>query len=359
MPPPFTRNFSTTPSLTFIDPDLKLPYSLQWNAAVEQSLGTNQTISVSYVAARGYRLLQTERVSGSPVPGFINPILISNTADSQYDSIQVQFQRRLSRGLQAIASYTLGRSIDTASTASFADFATNSFSRTRPDANRASSSFDIRHSFNAAVSYSIPAPFENKALRGILGGWSTDTIIVARSAAPLTVVTTGLTPPLESIRIRPDVVEGVPIFLFGDQFPGGRALNPAAFARPPVDANGIATRQGTAERNMFRVFGAWQVDFALRREFKLGERVGLKFRADFFNIFNHPNFGAVNTTLGFVRINPADPNSAFRPNPSATFGQATQMLGRSLGAGGLTGGFSPLFQIGGPRSTQLSVKLVF
>ena len=353
-PPPITRDISASFGLSFINPEIKLPYSLQWNLAVEQSLGSNQTLSVSYVASRGYRLLQSESVGGTVSPNFNSPLLLDNTADSQYDSMQVQFQRRLSQGLQAIASYTWAHSIDSASTASLVS-RSSGFARSRPEGNRGNSDFDIRHAFNAAVSYNIPAPFENKPLRAILGGWSLDAIFVARTAPPLTVITFGLTPPFENAFIRPDLVPGVPIFLFGDQYPGGKALNPAAFVRPPtaVDATGVrrVTRQGTAGRNAFRGFGAYQLDFALRREFKLRERLRLQFKGELFNIFNHPNFGAVDTTLSF--------NAAGQSSPSPTFGQSTSMLGRSLGAGGIGGGFSPLFQIGGPRSTQLSLRLVF
>ena len=356
-PPVIGTLDATSTGLTFINPKLKLPRSLQWNVAVEQSLGSNQTVSVSYVASRGDRLLQQESVGGL-VGGIFNfPSLIDNNADSQYDSMQVQFQRRLSQGFQAIASYTWAHSIDSASTSSVFSNANNGFSRSRPDANRANSDFDIRHAFNTAVSYNIPTPFENKALRAILGGWSTDAIFVARTASPLTVRTFGLVPPFETASIRPDVVPGVPIYLFDDAFPGGRRLNPAAFERPPTAIVGgvrRVTRQGTAGRNQFRGFGAWQLDFALRREFKLGERARLQYKGELFNIFNHPNFAGVTTTLGFNAT-----TGLPTPASAATFGLATQMLGRSLGAGGLGGGFSPLFQIGGPRSTQLSLKLVF
>jgi hypothetical protein len=79
--------------------------------------------------------------------------------------------------------------------------------------------------------------------------------------------------------------------------------------------------------------GAW---------FKLQEHLSLQARADFFNIFNHPNFG---------------PQVNYMTSP--LFGQATQMLGASLGSGGQTGGLNPLYQIGGPRSAQLALKLVF
>ncbi len=93
---------------------------------------------------------------------------------------------------------------------------------------------------------------------------------------------------------------------------------------------------------MLRAFGSWQLDTSLRRQFGLTGRIKLQLRADFFNVFNHPNFGRPVNDLSF-----------------AGFGEARTMLGRSLGRGGGSGGFNPLFQIGGPRSTQLSVKLLF
>jgi hypothetical protein len=84
------------------------------------------------------------------------------------------------------------------------------------------------------------------------------------------------------------------------------------------------------------------MDLSLRRQFRLKERLSLQARADLFNLFNHPNFGPPVNYLS-----------------SPLFGQATQMLGSSMGAGGDSGGLNPLYQIGGPRSAQLALKLVF
>ena len=100
--------------------------------------------------------------------------------------------------------------------------------------------------------------------------------------------------------------------------------------------------QGNLGRNVLNGFGATEVDLTLRRQFKLYERLSLQARADFFNLFNHPNFG---------------PPVNYMTSP--LFGQATQMLGASFGAGGQTGGLNPLYQIGGPRSAQLALKLLF
>lgn len=85
-----------------------------------------------------------------------------------------------------------------------------------------------------------------------------------------------------------------------------------------------------------------QVDFALRRRFTLTEGTSLQFRADFFNIFNHPNFS---NPIGNVSL--------------PGFDVSRTMLGRRLGSGGVTGGLSPLFQIGGPRSIQFALKIIF
>jgi hypothetical protein len=98
--------------------------------------------------------------------------------------------------------------------------------------------------------------------------------------------------------------------------------------------------QGNFGRNVLRGFGATQADVALQRQFHLTEKVGLRFRSEFFNIFNHPNFGNPNNNL-------TDP----------LFGHSTQTLASSLGSGGANGGFNPLYQIGGPRSIQLALKL--
>jgi hypothetical protein len=89
-------------------------------------------------------------------------------------------------------------------------------------------------------------------------------------------------------------------------------------------------------RNQLRGLGAWQNDFALRREFRLHEGLRLQFRAEAFNLFNHPNFGTIQTSL-----------------TAANFGQATNMLGTQLG------GLNALYQIGGPRSLQMAMKLIF
>jgi hypothetical protein len=96
---------------------------------------------------------------------------------------------------------------------------------------------------------------------------------------------------------------------------------------------------------VLRGFDTWQADFAVHRQFHITEKLGLQFRAEFFNIFNHPNFG--------------DPPQNNRFIFSPQFGQSTATLASSLGSGGPGGGINPLYQIGGPRSIQFALKVQF
>jgi len=135
---------------------------------------------------------------------------------------------------------------------------------------------------------------------------------------------------------RPNLVPGAPHWISDPNVAGGREINPAAFTIP------TGAVQGDLGRNAMRGFGATQVDLTLRRQFKRHERLTLQARADLFNIHNHPTFGSPINYLSFP-----------------LFGQSTQMLGASLGSGGQNGGLNPLYQIGGPRSVQLALKLLF
>jgi hypothetical protein len=350
LPPPIRA----VDGIAAIDPKLKLPYSLEWNVALEQSLGTQQTISASYVGSVGRRLLQTAFVI-APNPNYAQAQLLGNSASSEYNSLQIQFQRRLSRGLQALASYTWAHSIDTASAGSaFGNEANTLVPGIDPNANRGPSDFDIRSAFSGAVTYDIPVPHAGAATRAILGGWSLQNIVQARSATPVNVVDNNFLELFAGLTsVRPDVISGQPYYLYGAQCaaslqvpvcPGGKAVNPAAFTNPPVDPNtGNPLRQGDLGRNALRGFGALQWDFALHRDFPIHDRFKLQFRSEFFNVLNHPNFGPPNGAFGFPG-----------------FGLSTQTLAQSLGGSNLgNGGFDPLYQLGGPRSLQLALKVLF
>ena len=339
-PPPVTA----TGFLNTFDPNLKLPYTLEWNVAVEQGLGEKQTVSVSYVGASGRRLLQTS-VTSQPVAGFSDGMIsVSNAATSDYNALQAQFQRRLSSGLQMLLSYTWSHSIDDGSAGS-AFLLSNLLLPGGSNENRGPSDFDIRHTFTAGMTYDVPVFTRNAAAKVLLGGWSIESLVFARSAAPVDVEDAQLTSVgPNTIAVRPDLVPGQPLYLFGSQYPSGKAFNPDAFTNPPTDpVTGLPLRQGDVPRNFMRGFGAAQWDFAVHRDFPIHESLHLQFRAEMFNVLNHPNFGPPSGNFGM-----------------GGFGVSTQMLGESLNNQNLGGGaLSPLYQIGGPRSIQLALKLFF
>lgn len=330
--------------LYIFDPELKSPRVYQWNFSVEQSLGTNQSITSSYVAALGRRLLRQGTIRNIPgFPGTFN--ITTNDATSDYHAMQVQFRRRLSRGFQALASYTWAHSIDIVSADSLNSTPSSGFD---PRQDRGPSDFDIRHAFNGAFTYDVPTP-EVAGIRELMANWSIDAIVTARSAAPVNVTYGAPNIAFGTSTFRPDLVEGIPLYLDDPSVPGGRRLNNQVTIVPgnpftqlgPFRQPAVA-RQGTLGRNALRGFPVWQLDLAVRRQFNLSDRIYTQFRAEIFNILNHPNF--------------ADPTSSLR---SGTFGVSTTMFGKSLGSGGFVGGFNPLYQIGGPRSIQLSLKIGF
>ncbi len=330
--PPAIRTTPPYPRIFAYESGFKLPYTLQYNLTIEQGVGAHSKVTAAYIGAKGSRLGRVTSLRNLN-PNFTRIDAVTNDATSDYHALQLQYQRRLSRGLQALVSYTFAKSLDITSEESFQNLQSPT-GRFDPQQDRGPSSFDLRHAFNAAVSYAIPSPFADGAGKAIFGGFGIDTIVRARSATPVNVLS-GRDPfGLGFTTVsRPDLVPGQPLYLSDPSFAGGRRFNPAAFDGATPIAQG---RQGTLGRNVLRGFSARQVDVALRRDFKLIENLKLQFRLDAFNLFNRANF--------------ANPTGILT---SANFGRATQMLSSGLG------GLSPLYQIGGPRSLQLALKLQF
>jgi hypothetical protein len=304
---------------------LQLPFTLQWNASVQQAIGKSQALTLSYVAANGRRLLESNQFSfASQNPNLGTVIYKRNGLTSDYDALEVQYQRRMSRGLQALASYTWSHCIDYGSQDTSSPYL------------RGNCDFDVRQNFASAFSYDLPDVEGNRVARTLLHNWGLDDRFSARTGFPVTLNgATRVNPAtLQSFFAGLDLVPGQPLYVYGSQYPGGRSINPAAFSNPPPGGS------GDAPRNFLRGFGAWQMDLALRREFPIHENLRLQFRAEAFNIFNHPNFGQINSSL-------------CAPGPFCQFGQATGTLATSLGV------LSPLYQMGGPRSLQFALKLTF
>ena len=353
---PLSSTASVTPSLSTeppfpnepilgISPDLELPLSAQWNVAVEKAVRDKQSFSATYVGQLGRRLLRTEN-EPNPNSNFSGGFTLMKNGDtSNYNALQLQYKMMLHR-MQALANYTWSHSIDTNSSDASETVSSVFF----PIAGeRGSSDFDVRNDFTGAVVYSIPGFHKSAVLGNLSEGWSLSGFVLARSGFPVNIFTYNV--PVAagaSTATRPDLVPGVPIWFYGTQCleaeplgigkpcPGGKGLNPNAFVLPST------ARQGDLPRNNLYGFGAAQVDVSLQRDIRFSDRVHLEFRVDTFNILNHANFSS-NYPFGYVG--------------SPQFGVASQMLNRGLSSQGA--GLNALYNIGGPRSLQLSLKLFF
>jgi hypothetical protein len=345
-PPPFSTTI--TPDVggfVAVDPNLQLPFTMQWNAAIEQQLGANQRLTATYVGADARRLMRQDTILPPSLitPGnYVQVFAIRNAGYAHYDALQLQFQRRMSHGFQALVSYNLSKSSDIGSDDQNGLFAATVSQVELPPLTP--SDFDIRSSLAGAVSYEVPAPHWNRAANAILRGWAVDGLVRVSSAPPINLTTGNVSLITGFYYTQADIVPGQPFWIADSTQPAGRALNPAAFVMPAVD------KTGDFPRNSLRSpYSVDQTDLAVRRRFKMTDRFNLSARAEYFNVFNHPMFGAPGNNepetilgrSGFGQIGPASTTNL------------------ALGGGGVVGGQSAQYALGGPRSAQFTVKLQF
>src|SRR6202030_654966 len=162
---------------------LHSPYTIEWNVAIEQALGKQQSLSLSYVGSGGRHLLQSSYIL-SPNPSLYAADLVDNTANSDYDALQVRFQRRVASGLQALTSYTWAHSIDNASSGSSFLGSNLNVPGLGAHINRGPSDFDIRNAFTLGTTYDLPS-VQAPRTRLLLQGWSIQNFFVVFSAPPV------------------------------------------------------------------------------------------------------------------------------------------------------------------------------
>ena len=175
-PLPFTTTVSPTTSLTAVDPHLSLPVTYHWNIAFERQFGSSQALTATYAGAWGTNLLRKDLVTpaGSVLAAGGGVAAVTyNAGYSHYDGLQLQFLRRMSRGLQVMASYTLSRSTDTGSSdvgfgslGGYTQSYASSVSALRVPPG-APSDFDARHVVSTAISWELPRPFRGWVLDGL------------------------------------------------------------------------------------------------------------------------------------------------------------------------------------------------
>jgi hypothetical protein len=318
--------------------DFEAPYTLQYNLTLEQGFGNQDTVSVGYVGARGRRLGRVESIRNGPVMQRID--VVRDNATSDYHALQVQVRHPLAHGLQVLGAYTWSKSLDTVSDESLSNFQAP-VARFSPNIDRGPSAFDVRHSFNAAASYSIPFRSSNSVLSALGANYGLDARVRAVSARPV-YVSIGRDPLTfgNTNLVRPDLIPGQPLYVQDSTVPGGRKFNPAAFdSNTPFNTG----RQGTLGRNVLRGFPASQLDMSVRREFRLGEGWKLQARVDAFNVLNQSNFA-----------NPPGRTT------DANFGVSIQTLAAGYANGTQNpGGLNSLYQVGGPRSLEIALKILY
>ncbi|HWP83822.1 MAG TPA: TonB-dependent receptor, partial [Terriglobia bacterium] len=370
-----------------VDSNLRTPYTQSWFVGWQHQLSSNFIVEINQTGAVGRKLATTDLINriytfpltpNNPL-GRINPrepdiSFRSNQGASDHLALQLAINRRWSGGIQFQASYTLSRTRDFQSDplgrsaegefadrlnrlASFALFQVVQPAFLRqfdPQADYGNSDFDQRH--NLVFNFVAQIP---QGVPGVFAGWQAAGLIGVRSGFPFSV--TSRTPSTEGPR---DPLGGFTSFVEPGRgilanntnradFAGKDAaeaflsqrvplqgglllLDRSKFSSPPTN------RVGYSDRNAFHGPGFWNVDLSLSRRFllpRLGERVSLQFRAEFFNLFNHTNLGNPLTRLEFT-----DP-----PFGKANFGR--------LGFASASPTASPLNEQ--PRRVQFALKLNF
>ncbi|MGB0052709.1 MAG: TonB-dependent receptor, partial [Terracidiphilus sp.] len=281
----------------------------------------------SYVGTSGRRLQKEQRTNVNvQAPDFGEVVWFPSGVTSSYEGLQLKFQRSISPGIQALASYVWSHTLD--------------FDSTDPtwSLTRGNSDLDLRHNLEAGLSWDESAISGSGLRRSLLEDWGADGRITARTGFPVTSLGNLFSDPATGNRYFSGVdwIPNRPLYLYGSLYPGGRILNGGPYATNPAFVLPAVGSAGNAPRNMVRGFSDNQVNIAVRRDLHLYDRFSVQVRAEAYNLFNHPDFGYIDPSL-----------------TDALFGNATLMLNQSFGPSG------SLYEPGGPRSLQISFRLHF
>jgi hypothetical protein len=307
---------SDTPwlSLFDFDPHKKPPYSVQYNLQLQRQFATNLTVSAAYSGSVSHRLDYGFAANASPTPGpgsfdDVNarrPFPFIPTAfgysfgigHADYNSLQVEVNRRFSRGLMFLVAYTWSKSIDNGNSGWFgsengASGSSSVQNEYNLQSNRSVSAYDVPQNLVVSGSYELPIGKGKKWLgKGpaswILGNWRTDVIQAVHSSAPWNPYIDGdyANVGRSDSYLRPNLV--------ANPTPSHRSVqewvDPAAFGIPQFAF-------GNVGRNAFRSASAFETDFTLSKAIPIWESMNLEFRAEAYNLFNMMNYGTPNPDL--------------------------------------------------------------
>jgi hypothetical protein len=304
-----TRNgFPQTASTGFptyfgIDPHAPTPYVQQWNAGFQHEFAGHVLGEVSYLGSKGTHLgrfrqfntpLHTETgqdLSARPGdlqslrtwPSLGEIIQRQHIANSSYNALQVKAEKRLTARVSLLASFVWSKSIDDADTVLPGLY----YSVGAQDENnlrleRAQSSFNVGRRISGGYVVSLPAA---RAFGPVLRNWQFTGTVLLQDGVPLDIFNYAYDPANTGLPNRPDIVPGVGLTLPRSQRNTYEFFNTAAFSQP------APYTFGNAGRNIVNGPGNNIFNMALHRRFPIRERGALEFRAEAFNIFNHPNWG--------------------------------------------------------------------
>jgi hypothetical protein len=318
------------------------PYVMQWNFNIQRELDRATVLEVGYVGSHGVHLFyQTDR--NPPVPTIgpdghqvfgtftpfagpgpnrrANPALgyfnsSEAGANSSYNSLQVNLNRRFQRNVQGQLSYTWSHCIDDSSGTYGLEGAFPTQNPYNAKADRGDCLFDRRHSLVASSMYAIP--FQGKFTgHQLFEGWQLTGIATVHTGIPYTLNDgfdqAGTGNPFAND--RPNLKPG---FNAGSITTGKLTqwFNPAAFSLPPVGEFGNVGRD-TLTGPFF-----WNIDFSVIKNTKFSERYTLQFRAEFFNVLNHADWGQPNAAI-FTQGFAANGSPVYSVSPAA--GQITTL----------------------------------
>jgi hypothetical protein len=315
---------------------------MEWSLSLEHELGTTGSIHAQYVGTRAVNQPYLTQVNGyqtvcegcfapfpyaqSTDPRFGSVTQFSTGANSRYNGLQLSAMKRVGHGLMGQINYTWSRCMDTVSNGGFLQFSAGGILSPLPgDLARdyGPCDYDIRHNLNAQYVYQFPVKVQNRLLGYALNGWQVSGTVFWHSGIPFSVLSTpysangngivnGSGPQFAS------VVPGVPLYehkpIPGVTQPGTvQWLNPDAFVSTVDPSTGACfagnspknCQFGNLGRNALRGPNFTWSDFCLTKSLPLTERVKLRFDTQFFNVFNHPNFGLPSMVLAGIPGKPS------------------------------------------------------
>ena len=362
--------------------ELHAPYFMQWSLGIEHQFGSTSSVRAQYVGTRAVNQPYLTQVNGyqtvcegcfAPFP-YLQPTdprfgavtQFSTGANSHYSGLQLSAMKRSGHGLQSQINYTFSRCMDEVSNGGFLQFSAAAILSPLPGdlrRNYGPCDYDVRHNLDAQYVYQLPIKAKSHALSYVLNGWQVSGTFFWHSGLPFSVLSTpysasgngivqGSGPQFASL------VPGVPTYAHhpipGVTQPGTiQWLNPDAFISTVDPSMGACLggdspqtcQFGTSGRNAFRGPNFFWSDFYLSKIFALTERLKLRIEGQFFNVFNHPNFGLPSNVLGGI---------PGKPSTQTGFGALTYAVSPPTGLLGVgLGGDSS------PRMIALHARLEF